>query len=116
MVTLYGIKTCDTCRTARAWLKDAGIEHHWVDLRDDGVDSARLVAWRDALGDAALLNKRSKTWREFDADQRAAAEADPIAVLLEHPTLAKRPILETATDILAGFSDARYQAALAGAD
>ncbi len=83
-----------------------------MDVREDGITRERLEAWRDALGDAALLNKRSKTWRDFDADQRAAAEADPIPVLLEHPTLIKRPILETDGDTLAGFSDTRYASAL----
>jgi len=115
-VSIYGIKTCDTCRKARQWLSNAGIAHDWVDLREDGVDRQRLEDWRAALGDDALLNKRSKTWRDFDSDQRAAAEADPVAVLVDHPTLVKRPILETATATLAGFSAARYEAALAGAD
>ncbi|MGB7754955.1 MAG: Spx/MgsR family RNA polymerase-binding regulatory protein [Salinisphaera sp.] len=112
MITLYGIKTCDTCRRARKWLDSSGVDYRWVDVREDGVTRDRLEAWRDALGDAALLNKRSKTWRDFDSDTRAATEADPIPVLLEHPTLIKRPILETDGDTLAGFSDTRYASAL----
>ncbi|MES1953424.1 arsenate reductase family protein [Salinisphaera hydrothermalis] len=112
MTTLYGIKTCDTCRRARKWLDAAGVDYRWVDVREDGVTRERLEAWRNALGDAALLNKRSKTWRDFDAEARAAAEADPIPVLLEHPTLVKRPILETDGETLTGFSEARYTDAL----
>ncbi|MGN8157193.1 Spx/MgsR family RNA polymerase-binding regulatory protein [Salinisphaera sp. RV14] len=114
MRQLFGIKTCDTCRRARKWLDDAGIDYAWIDVREDGVSRERLDAWREALGDAALLNKRSKTWRDFDADQRAAAEADPMPVLLAHPTLIKRPILETPRETLAGFSRARYENALTG--
>jgi Spx/MgsR family transcriptional regulator len=116
MITLYGIKTCATCRRARRWLANAGIAHHWVDLRADGVDRERLENWCAALGAGALLNKRSKTWRDSDAGARDRAEADPVAVLLAHPTLIKRPILEMPTATLAGFSAARYEAALAGTD
>ncbi|MES1951938.1 protein yffB [Salinisphaera sp. S4-8] len=116
MIRIYGIASCDTCRKARQWLSSAGIEHEWIDVRADGVARERLEQWRQALGDGALLNKRSKTWRDFDTQQREAAEADPVTVLIEHPTLIKRPILETPTDTLAGFSAARYEAALAGAD
>ena len=116
MLALYGIATCDSCRRARRWLDRAGIDYQWIDVRADGVSRDKLDAWRDALGADALLNKRSKTWRDFDADERARAEADPVAVLAAHPTLIKRPILETPTATLAGFSDARYEAALAGAD
>jgi len=116
MIRLYGIATCDTCRKARQWLKTAGIDHEWIDVRADGVDRERLEQWRRALGADALLNKRSKTWRDFDADERESAQANPVAVLADHPTLIKRPVLETATNTLAGFSAARYEAALAGAD
>ncbi|MES1941720.1 protein yffB [Salinisphaera sp. T5B8] len=116
MIRIYGIASCDTCRKARQWLSSADIDHEWIDVRADGVGRERLEQWRQALGDGALLNKRSKTWRDFDTQQREAAEADPLAVLIEHPTLIKRPILETPTDTLAGFSAARYEAALAGAD
>ncbi|ERJ19913.1 Putative glutaredoxin family protein [Salinisphaera shabanensis E1L3A] len=116
MIRIYGIASCDTCRKARQWLTSAGIEHAWIDLRTDGITRERLEQWREVLGDAALINKRSKTWRDFDTKQRQATEADPLPVLVDHPTLIKRPILETPTTTLAGFSAARYEAALAGAD
>ena len=116
MIRLYGIPNCDSCRSARAWLANAGIDHDWVDVRADGVSRARLAQWRDTLGDDALINKRSKTWRDFDASARERTAADPIPVLAEYPTLMKRPILETSTAVVAGFSAARYEAALAGAD
>ncbi|MES1925154.1 Spx/MgsR family RNA polymerase-binding regulatory protein [Salinisphaera sp. T31B1] len=116
MVALYGIHTCDTCRKARQWLDRAGIDYRWVDVRADGVDRARLRAWYETLGPDALLNKRSKTWRDFDGQQRQAAEREPVAVLGEYPTLIKRPILETSTTTLAGFSADRYAAVFAGAD
>ena len=115
-VHLYGITNCDTCRKARQWLTTAGIEHTFVDLRREPPSGERLAAWREALGDGALINKRSKTWRDFDDASRQAAEADPLPVLAEHPTLIKRPILETSTTTLAGFSPARYETVLAGAD
>lgn len=114
MTTLYGIKTCDTCRKARQWLNEAVVEYQWVDLREQGVSRERLESWRAAVGDAALINKRSKTWRDFDADQRQAAKTDPIPVLIEHPTLIKRPILEAGPVILAGFSPITYETTLTG--
>jgi len=116
MIRLYGIPNCDSCRKARRWLTAEGVAREWVDLRADGVSRARLEHWRDALGDAALINKRSKTWRDFDAAERAAAEADPVPILVEHPTLIKRPILETPGITLAGFTAERYETVLTGAD
>ncbi|RJS95345.1 arsenate reductase family protein [Salinisphaera sp. Q1T1-3] len=115
-VRLYGIRNCDSCRKARQWLTRTGIKHEFIDLRDTPVNREQLVAWREALGDDALINKRSQTWRAFDEQQREATRQDPIPVLIAHPTLIKRPILDAPPHTLAGFSAERYEAALAGAD
>ena len=48
MLTVYGIKQCDTCRKALKWLKDAGVEHRFHDLRADGLQDEQLAAWLDS--------------------------------------------------------------------
>lgn len=110
IVCLYGITACDTCRKARRWLDEAGIDYRFVDLRREAVAPERLAQWRNALGDARLINRRSKTWRDLDAEARAAVEQDPVSALASRPTLAKRPILETSDTVLAGFSAEHYAA------
>lgn len=112
MITLYGVKTCDTCRKARRWLEAASIDYRYIDLRDDGIDAAHVQAWLDAHGDKQLINKRSRTWRELDTAARAACEQQPLPYLLQQPTLIKRPVLDTGTTTLVGFAPARYEAAL----
>ncbi len=116
MIKLYGIKTCDTCRKARRWLDKAGIDYCYIDLRENGIDAQRIQGWLDTHGGAKLINKRSRTWRELDGEARTACESDTRDCLLKYLTLIKRPILETSLTSLVGFSAARYEAALAGAD
>jgi arsenate reductase len=41
-----------------------------------------------------LINTRSTTWRGLDEAQRGRAETDPAALLVENPTLIKRPVIE----------------------
>ncbi len=107
-LTVYGIKTCTTCREALAWLKGQGRACHWQDLRADGVSAARLQNWIDALGVEGLVNRRSTTWRELDAAARSAAmdRRTAGAMLAQHPTLIKRPIFETDGQVLVGFNAA----------
>lgn len=116
MITLYGVKTCDTCRKARRWLDTAGLDYHYVDLRDDGVTQAQLQHWLDLHGAGKLINKRSRTWRELDTAARRACEQAPLPYLLDYPTLIKRPILVTDGVNLVGFAAADYEAALSGAE
>jgi arsenate reductase len=102
---IYGIKTCDSCRKARRFLSENGIDHHWHDLRDDGLDVATVQAWLSAVGAETLVNRRSTTWRELDELQRVEAMSaiGSAAVLARHPTLIKRPVIDLDGDILVGF-------------
>jgi len=116
-VTLYGLENCDTCRKARQWLATQGIEHAFVDLRQEGVEPERLDRWLDDADWQTLLNRRSRTWRELpDSERSDLDQARARELMLRHPTLIKRPVLEHTTGVLVGFSPVAYETALAGAD
>lgn len=108
---LYGIKNCDTVRKARKWLDNNNIDYHFHDFRDDGLDPKRLQSWIQQAGYNTVVNKKSTRYRQFDDTQKILL-ADPTAIqlLLEYPTLIKRPVLEQKNgEILIGFSEKHYQ-------
>jgi Spx/MgsR family transcriptional regulator len=109
MVILYGIKSCDTVRKARRWLDDHEVDYRFHDLRRDGLDAARLDAWIAALGWERLVNRRGTTWRQLPAGEREPLDAARARILmLAHPALIRRPLLETGDAHHLGFSDAQY--------
>lgn len=110
MTTLYGIANCDTVRKARRWLKDQGIEHSFHDFRKDGLTAEQVAAWHEQVGDA-LLNRRGTTWRGLTDEQKASVDdaAALQALLVDQPTLIKRPVLDNNGQISIGFKDAHYQ-------
>ncbi|MEO1694022.1 MAG: ArsC/Spx/MgsR family protein [Pseudomonadota bacterium] len=110
-VALYGLKNCDTCRKARSALDAADIAHTFVDIRADADLTAKIPAWLNETGSDALINRRSTTWRTLDADVQATALENPAAVLAAHPTLIKRPIIETDAGVHVGWN-AQTRAAL----
>ena len=104
--TLYGIKNCDTVRAARRWLETHNVDFSFQDVRDTPLTAAQLKTWLQALGVDALVNKRSTTWKQLSPAQRDGLSPDTaIALLLEHPTLMKRPLLDTGS----GFKAEHYQ-------
>ena len=109
MVTVYGIRNCDTVKKARRWLDDHGIAHRFEDFRSDGLEPARLERWLRVLGWERLVNRQSVTWRRLDAGTRERAAAAAGEVLLEHPTLIRRPVLEEGDRLELGFSPDAYQ-------
>jgi arsenate reductase len=90
-VTVYGLRNCDTCRTAIRALAEAGHDAVLVDVRETPLDDATRARFLDAFGDA-LVNTRSTTWRGLSVAEREAA---PDALLAAHPALMKRPVVET---------------------
>ncbi|MGB8712095.1 MAG: arsenate reductase [Onishia taeanensis] len=109
MITLYGIKACDTCRKARKALEAQGLPFKVHDLRDDGLSAALLDHLLERVPLMTLLNKRSTTWRQLsDADKDGLDATSARALMMEHPTLLKRPLLDTGERIRVGYRDGDY--------
>lgn len=102
---VWGLKNCDTCRKAVKALDAAGRAPDYVDVRADGVAAADIERFFAAFGEA-LVNKRSTTWRGLSEDEQAG---DPVALLAQHPTLMKRPVIEADGRLTLGW-DAKTQA------
>ena len=110
MYQLYGIKNCDTVKKARKWLEQHEVSYQFHDFRVDGLDKALLARFETALGWQTLLNKRSTSWRQLDETQKNDLSADKaIKLMLENPTLIKRPVLEANNQFLIGFNTENYQ-------
>ena len=113
-LTVYGLTQCDTVKRARQWMQSQGLDYRFVDFRKTPPHASQIAAWADAVGWEALLNKRGTTWRKLDAATQAAARdaASAVAVLAQHPSAIKRPVVETGGVLLVGFDEATWRAAL----
>ncbi len=110
MITLYGIKNCDTVKKARTWLDKHGVDYQFHDFRADGLEQGTVAEWLEELGWETLVNKRSTSWKALDAAARENMNADSaLAAIMEQPTLIKRPLLDTGHERFSGFSAAKYQ-------
>jgi arsenate reductase len=104
-IVLYGIPNCDTVKKARAWLQEAGVDHHFHDFRKQGVPDGRLDGWIAQVGWEKLVNRQGTTWRKLDPGQQASASdaAGAKALMLEQPSLIKRPVVEWDDMVTVGF-------------
>ncbi len=112
-VTIYGIKNCDTMKKARTWLDDHGVAYEFHDYKAAGIDRARLEGWVKELGWETVLNRAGTTFRALPDEAKQALDADKaVALMLEQPSMIKRPMLDLGSRRLAGFKPELYQAAL----
>ncbi|PAU75939.1 ArsC family reductase [Halomonas salipaludis] len=109
MLTLFGIKNCDTCRRARKAMDASGVPYQYHDLREDGLSAALLEHILERVPVMTLLNTRSTTWRQLDEADKQDIDANRAReLMLAHPTLLKRPLLDTGDEILVGYRDGDY--------
>ena len=105
--TMYGIRECDTCRKAQRWASDNGHQVGFHDLRRDGLEPEQVETWLQSVDMNSLVNRRSRTWRALSEAQRSQLDTE---LLLEHPTLIKRPVLVREGRVLdVGFKPDRWE-------
>lgn len=100
---IYGLKNCDTCKSARKALTEAD----FADVREDGIPDAVLEAAHARFGEK-LLNTRSTTWRGLSEVER---QGPPLDLIRAHPALMKRPLVVDGDRMVLGW-DKAAQAAL----
>jgi len=111
--TIYGIKNCDTMKKARQWLDDHGVAYAFHDYKTKGIDPGRLAAWAKVVGWETLLNRAGTTFRKLSADQKEGlSEAKAMALMLDQPSMIKRPVLEADGRVVVGFKPETYESML----
>lgn len=111
-VEVYGIRSCDTMKKARAWLDAKGVVYTFHDYKVEGIDRATLEGWVERLGWEIVLNRAGTTFRALpEGDKSALTSAKAVGLMLKQPSMIKRPILVAGRDVIAGFKPDIYAAA-----
>lgn len=107
---LFGIPNCDTVKKARTWLSDAGIAFDFHDFKKQGLDEATVKAWLKDVDWEVLVNRKGTTWRALPDERKASITdaASATALMLENPSVIKRPVLTGAGKTQVGFKPELY--------
>lgn len=112
-ITIFGIKNCDTMKKARAWLDTKGLDYAFHDYKTAGIPRDRLEGWAAKVGWEALLNRSGTTFRKLpDVDKQGIDRDKAITLMVDQPSMIKRPVLEAGATLLVGFKPDQYAKAL----
>ena len=113
MTKIYGIRNCDTMKKARAWLDGHGVAYGFHDYKAAGIERGRLEGWTRSVGWETLLNRAGATFRKLPEERKEGITGTrALALMLEQPSMIKRPVLEVGGKVIVGFDPATYQQAL----
>tara|TARA_B100000700_G_scaffold224374_1_gene247391 strand:+ start:2111 stop:2491 length:381 start_codon:yes stop_codon:yes gene_type:complete len=105
MIRVFGISNCDKCREAKKWLAKKEIDFEFIDFRKQALTVEDIKRWIENVGEHKLINRRGTTWRALPDELKENFETlDLVRIILEKPTLMKRPIFETQERLIVGFS------------
>lgn len=115
MLTMYGIKNCDTIKKARNFLDNSGKPYSFHDYKVSGVDETALRGWVEEHGWETILNRSGTTFKALDAGDKAHIDTDKaILLMMSNPSMIKRPILDLGGRTIVGFKATTYEEALEG--
>lgn len=109
---VYGIKNCNTVKSAIDWLKKNNVEFEFHDYKTQGVDKSKLKEWAKQIGWERLVNKRGTTWRQLDEaiQNKTKDEASAIMLMQEKTSVIKRPLIEKDGKVIVlGFEETEYK-------
>lgn len=109
MYTLFGIKNCGTCKKARNWLDEHNCNYKYHDFRENGLNMSLLEELERKIKWENLLNRRSTTWKGLSKNEQDNLDRQKaLELMLQYPTLIKRPILSDGEHLILGFSPENY--------
>jgi arsenate reductase len=110
-IILYGIPNCDTVKKARTWLETRGIPYAFHDFKKAGLGAETVAGWLKDVDWDVLVNRKGTTWRGLDMARKEAIvdAASAAALMMETPSVIKRPVLVKDGRTHVGFADASYQ-------
>jgi len=104
-ITIYGIKNCDTVKKACKYLSTRNVNYQFIDFRKNPLSVETVETWVESIGWESLVNKRSTTYRLLSESQKGNIT---IELLIEQPTLIKRPVFVSEGVVFVGFKEERY--------
>ncbi|ORF45434.1 ArsC family reductase [Gilliamella apicola] len=110
MYIIYGIKNCNTMKKAFTWLDDHQVQYQFHNYKTDGLSADLLDTFLQLVDWQSLLNTRGTTWRKLDEQVREQINNPQAAkkIILDNPSILKRPLLIDGKRALLGFSDESY--------
>lgn len=103
MLTVYGIPNCDTVKKAVTALKENQLPYTFHDYKKQGIKAEKLALWLTQYPKETLINRAGTTWKQLSDEQKSAVQDNEsaIALMMEKPSVIKRPVIEKEGQIVA---------------
>lgn len=104
---------CTTCKRAKKWLTENGIDFEDRDIKENNPSKEELKGWIDKSGleIKKFFNTSGVLYREQGMKDKVKtlSEDELLDILASDGMMVKRPIVVTESSILVGFKEAEWE-------
>ena len=93
-LTVYGIPNCGTCKKAIAWLEDQGIDHTFINTKENQPTKAMIEQRVSELTAKPMRNTSGKSYRALGEEKKEWSDQQWIDAFAEDAMLLRRPLFE----------------------
>jgi Spx/MgsR family transcriptional regulator len=109
MITVYGIKNCDSVKKALDFFKSNNIDYSFVDFKTHPVSDQKIASWSQQVGNTILFNTKGTTYRTLNLKSLDLDEKGKVEWMAKDNRLIKRPVIEYNADLIVGFNLSQLQ-------
>ena len=107
MIKLFSSSSCASCRKANTWLKNQGLEFEERNILTEPLtrDEIKEILSLTETGTEDIISTRSKVYSKLDIDFDTITFNELVAIVEEHPSLLRRPIITDGLRLQIGFNE-----------
>ena len=109
MITVYGIKTCNSVKKAIKFCKDNNLEHNFYDFRANPIESSKIDFFASKADINILFNAKGTKYKDLKLKELNLDDEGKLSWLKKENMLLKRPVVEFNDKVLAGFDEEVYK-------
>jgi arsenate reductase (glutaredoxin) len=95
-LTVYEKPTCTTCKKLALLLQERGIEFERVNYHVEPLPEEKIrdLLRKAGVGPREVLRTKEPVYAELELSERDVSDGELIALMVEHPQLLQRPVVE----------------------
>ena len=91
------------------WLTENNVPYEFYDYKKTGISENKIQDWLTQKPWDALINRAGTTWKKLSEEEKATDEISATKLMMEKPSMIKRPIIENNKIVVMGFNVDTYE-------
>lgn len=107
MINLFVSPSCTSCRKAKAWLEEQGLDYNEKNIFHEPLtkEEIKKILMLTDEGTSEIISYRSQAYQNLDVDIEDLSMSELLDLFTEKPSLIRRPIIMDDKRLQIGYNE-----------